>query len=291
MYSMTGYGKGVASAEGKTITIEIKTVNHRYLDIGLKMPRSFLFLEDSVKKSISSCISRGHADVFFTYEMSSLAEGEFTVDLDIANNYLKATRALAEATGVENDITLSSLVKVSDVIKREQPVENEDLLKKLTDEALAVALENLKVMRKREGESLKADISRKLDTIESSLAVIVKNAPKVVENYRAGLEARIAEVLTPSKTDMTRLATEVALYADHCAIDEETTRLSAHIAHMRALLEANEPTGRKLDFLVQELNREANTIGSKANDLSITSEVLKIKNEIEKIREQSANIE
>lgn len=291
MYSMTGYGKGIASADGKTITIEIKTVNHRYLDLGLKMPRSFLFLEDTVKKTISSAISRGHVDLFLTYEQTAAAEGEFTCDIELANSYLKAARELAVAACVANDITLSSLVKVPDVIKREQPVENEELLRRLTEDALTDALENLKTMRRREGESLKADISAKLDSIESSLAIIVKNAPKVVADYKAGLEARIAEVLEPSKIDMARLATEVALFADHCAIDEETTRLSAHIAHMRALLTAEEPVGRKMEFLVQEFNRETNTIGSKANDLSITSEVLKIKNEIEKIREQSANIE
>ena len=291
MYSMTGYGKGIAKSNGKTITIEIKTVNHRYLDLGIKIPRSFLFLEDSVKKTIAGAISRGHADLYLTYEQDSVSDGAYTADIELAKNYLEAAKLLAKSTGVKNDITLSSLVKVGDIIKREQPAEDEDLLKALTDEALKAALENLKAMRKREGESLMADISAKLDNIEKSLEVIKENAPKVVENYRAGLEARIAELLDPSKMDMQRLATEVALYADHCAIDEEITRLGAHIAHARALLNADEPVGRKMEFLVQEFNRETNTIGSKANDLTITAEVLKIKNEIEKIREQSANIE
>ncbi|MDE7373056.1 MAG: YicC family protein, partial [Clostridia bacterium] len=291
MYSMTGYGKGIAKSNGKTITIEIKTVNHRYLDLGLKIPRSFLFLEDSVKKTIAGAISRGHADLYLTYEQDSVSEGVYTADIELAKNYLEAAKLLAKSTGVKNDITLSSLVKVGDIIKREQPAEDEGLLKALTDEALKTALENLKAMRKHEGESLMADISAKLDNIEKSLEIIKENAPKVVENYRAGLEARIAEVLEPSKMDMQRLATEVALYADHCAIDEEITRLGAHIAHARALLNADEPVGRKMEFLVQEFNRETNTIGSKANDLAITAEVLKIKNEIEKIREQSANIE
>ena len=291
MYSMTGYGKGIAKSNGKTITIEIKTVNHRYLDLGIKIPRSFLFLEDSVKKTIAGAISRGHADLYLTYEQDSVSDGAYTADIELAKNYLEAAKLLAKSTGVKNDITLSSLVKVGDIIKREQPAEDEDLLKALTDEALKVALENLKAMRKREGESLMADISAKLDNIEKSLELIKENAPKVVENYRAGLEARIAEVFDPSKMDMQRLATEVALYADHCAIDEEITRLGAHIAHARALLNADEPVGRKMEFLVQEFNRETNTIGSKANDLTITAEVLKIKNEIEKIREQSANIE
>lgn len=291
MYSMTGYGKGVAKSNGKTITIEIKTVNHRYLDLGLKIPRNFIFLEDSVKKIISGAISRGHVDLFLTYEKDSVADGAFTLDLELASNYLAVARELAKNTGVEDDITLASLVKVQDVIKREQPVEDEDMLRQLTVEALSAAVDSLKIMREHEGESLKADISQKLDNIETSLSAIKKQAPKVKENYKAGLEARIAEVLEPSKIDMQRLATEVALFADHCAIDEEITRLGLHIEHMRKLLTASEPVGRKMEFLVQELNRETNTIGSKANDMAITSEVLAIKNEIEKIREQSANIE
>jgi len=252
MYSMTGYGKGVAKAQGKTITVEIKTVNHRFLDCGLKLPRNFLFLEDAVKKLIGSSISRGHVDLFLTYEQDSASEGAYTVDVELAKNYVAAARRLSvEIDGIEDDLTLNSLVKVADVIKREQPVENEELLRSLTEEALGEALEGLKAMRLREGEALKADISAKLDCIEASLAVIKANAPKVVENYKKSLEARIAEVLELNKTDMQRLATEIALFADRCAIDEETTRLTAHIAHMRALLKAGEPVGRKMDFLVQ----------------------------------------
>lgn len=291
MYSMTGYGKGVAKDGGKTITVEIKTVNHRYLDWGIKMPRNFLFLDDLVKKTVGAAISRGHVDLFLTYEQDSVSEGAYTVDFDLADSYVKAVEQLQGKVSLNNDFTLTSLLRVSDIIKREHPVENEDLLKRLTEEAVAAALENLKAMRLREGESLKLDIASKLDSIESSLEEIKLNAPKVVASYKAGLEARIAEVLEPSKIDMQRLATEVALYADRCAIDEEITRLGAHIAHMRTLLEANEPVGRKMDFLVQEFNRETNTIGSKANDMNITKQVLAIKNEIEKIREQAANVE
>lgn len=291
MYSMTGYGKGVAKAEGKSVTIEIKSVNHRYLDLGLKLPRGFLYLEDTVKKIISRAVARGHVDLFLTYEQDSVTEGAYTFDAELANSYLEAARRLAKSTGVKNDITLSSLVKVPDVIKREQPAENEELLKTLTEDALKTALDSLLAMRRHEGEALAADINEKLDNIQSSLDVITGLAPKVVENYRTGLEARINEVVEPSKVDMQRLATEIALFADHCAIDEEITRLNAHIAHMRTLLAAHEPVGRKMEFLVQEFNRETNTIGSKANDMSITAEVLKIKNEIEKLREQSANIE
>lgn len=291
MHSMTGYGKGVSKRDGKTITIEIKTVNHRFLDCNIKLPRNFLFVEDRVKKAVSSAISRGHVDLYLTYEQSSTDEGAYTVDLELANNYLTAVRQLENGTGLANDVTLSTLLRVGDIVIRQQSVEDEDLLAEMTLEAASEALVNLKVMREKEGQSQKADIASKLGTIEACLDRIKEFAPKVVEDYRALLNARIAEVVDPSLVDKQRLATEVALYADHCAIDEEITRLSTHISNMRSLLEATEPVGRKMDFLVQEFNRETNTIGSKANDMRITKEVLAIKNEIEKMREQAANIE
>lgn len=291
MHSMTGYGKGVSKRDGKTITIEIKTVNHRFLDCNIKLPRNFLFVEDRVKKAVSSAISRGHVDLYLTYEQSSTDEGAYTVDMELANNYLTAVRQLENGTGLANDVTLSTLLRVGDIVTRQQSVEDEDLLAEMTLEAASEALVNLKVMREKEGQSQKADIASKLGTIEACLDRIKEFAPKVVEDYRALLNARIAEVVEPSLVDKQRLATEVALYADHCAIDEEITRLLTHISNMRSLLEATEPVGRKMDFLVQEFNRETNTIGSKANDMRITKEVLAIKNEIEKMREQAANIE
>lgn len=291
MYSMTGYGKGVAKRDGKSVTIEIKTVNHRFLDCNFKLPRTFLFVEDAVRKAVSGAISRGHVDLFLTYEQTSVDEGAYTVDVELANNYLCALRQLQSATGVADDVTLTTLAKVPDVIVKEQAVEDEDLLRALTVEALDGALCNLKAMRQKEGVALKADIYQKLDKISDCLERIKEYAPEVVNDYRRALNARIAEVVEPSLVDMQRLATEVALFADHCAIDEEITRLSTHIANMRALLEADEPVGRKMDFLVQEFNRETNTIGSKANDMRITEQVLAIKNEIEKMREQAANIE
>ena len=291
MYSMTGYGKGVAKSDGKTVTIEIKTVNHRFLDCNFKLPRTFLFVEDAVRKAVSGAISRGHVDLFLTYEQTSVDEGAYTVDVELANNYLCALRQLQSATGVADDVTLSTLAKVPDVIIKEQAVEDEDLLRALTVEALDGALCNLKAMRQKEGVALKGDISQKLDKISDCLERIKEYAPEVVNDYRRALNARIAEVVEPSLVDMQRLATEVALFADHCAIDEEITRLSTHISNMRALLESDEPVGRKMDFLVQEFNRETNTIGSKANDMRITEQVLAIKNEIEKMREQAANIE
>ena len=193
MYSMTGYGKGVSKRDGKTITIEIKTVNHRFLDCNIKLPRNFLFVEDRVKKAVSSALSRGHVDLYLTYEQTSTDEGAYTVDLDLANNYLAAVKKLGEGTGLENDVTLSTLLRVGDIVTRQQAVEDEDLLAEMTLEAVGTALENLKVMREREGQSQKADIACKLDTIEDCLGRIKQFAPKVVEDYRALLDARIAK--------------------------------------------------------------------------------------------------
>lgn len=291
MYSMTGYGKGTAEKDGKSVVVELKTVNHRFLDCNFKLPRTFLFIEDGIKKLISSNLSRGHVELYLTYEQKGANDGVFDVDLDIANNYLAAAKKLAQNTGLDNDVTLSSLLKVPDVVVKTQANEDEELLGALTMQALKEALDNLKAMRAKEGLSQKADISSKLDNIQSSLEKIITFAPLVVEDYRKQLNARIAEVVEPTLVDKQRLATEVALYADRCAIDEEITRLGTHIVNMRALLESDEPVGRKMDFLVQEFNRETNTIGSKANDMRITTEVLAIKNEIEKMREQAANIE
>lgn len=265
MHSMTGYGKGVSKRDGKTITIEIKTVNHRFLDCNIKLPRNFLFVEDRVKKAVSSAISRGHVDLYLTYEQSSTDEGAYTVDMELANNYLTAVRQLENGTGLANDVTLSTLLRVGDIVTRQQSVEDEDLLAEMTLEAASEALVNLKVMREKEGQSQKADIASKLGTIEACLDRIKEFAPKVVEDYRELLNARIAEVVEPSLVDKQRLATEVALYADHCAIDEEITRLSTHISNMRSLLEATEPVGRKNGFpraRVQQRNQH-NRIESK----------------------------
>ncbi len=291
MNSMTGYGKGVAAKNGKTVTIEIKTVNHRFLDWNLKFPKSFLYLEDSIKKAVGARISRGHVDLFVTYERTAVDEGAYTVDIELAKNYLLAANQLAEVSGLANDLTLSSLLRVNDIVVRETPVEDEELLRELTLSAVNTALDNLSLMRAKEGVALKADITEKLNGIEKSLNTVIEYAPQVVRDYRQRLDTMLDEVRKSGVVDENRLATEVALFADRCAIDEETSRLGTHIRNMRALLESTEPIGRQLDFLVQEMNREANTTGSKANNLNITNEVLLIKNNIEKIREQAANVE
>lgn len=291
MRSMTGYGKGQASADGRKITVEIKTVNHKFFDWSMKMPKGFLFVEDDAKKTVATAVNRGHIDVFVTYEQEAATASEYSVDRALAEKYVAAARELAEATGVEFDVTAYALMKNPDVVSLKVADVDDETLKNLVLTALGEALGNLVAMREKEGASQVVDITEKLDSMQSSLDLIKKYAPEVVGDYRKKLTARITETLGSAVADMSRVATEIALFADKCAIDEEITRLGVHIATMREYLTYTDPVGRKLDFLVQEMNREANTIGSKANDLRITEQVLKLKNDIEKIREQAQNVE
>ena len=291
MRSMTGYGKGVASADGRTLTVEIKTVNHKFFDWGMKMPKGFLFAEEDAKKKVARAVSRGHVDVFLTYVRSDGGVSDFTVNEELAKKYVLTARELAKITGTEFDVTVSVLMRNPDIVLPATGEEDETILKNLLDAALGEAIDGLVAMREREGAALAADISEKLDSMSGSLEEIIRLAPAVVADYRAKLTARITEALGSAVADMSRIATEVALFADKCAVDEETSRLGAHIAAMKGYLKAEGPVGRKLDFLVQEMNREANTIGSKANDLAVTERVLSLKNDIEKIREQAQNVE
>lgn len=291
MRSMTGYGKGQASADGRKVTVEIKTVNHKFFDWSMKMPKGFLFVEDDAKKTVATAVNRGHIDVFVTYEQEAATASEYSVDRALAEKYVAAARELADATGVEFDVTAYALMKNPDVVSLKVADVDDETLKNLVLTALGEALGNLVAMREKEGASQVVDITEKLDSMQSSLDLIKKYAAEVVGDYRKKLTARITETLGSAVADMSRVATEIALFADKCAIDEEITRLGVHIATMREYLTYTDPVGRKLDFLVQEMNREANTIGSKANDLRITEQVLKLKNDIEKIREQAQNVE
>lgn len=290
MHSMTGYGKGIAEADGKKITIEIKTVNHRYLDLGLKFPKTFLFLEDSIKKQIGAKLTRGHVDMYLSYEQTENAKGGYAVDFELLENYLSIASEIADKSGLSNDVTVSSLIRNGDIVTRAENEEDEALLSELTKSALAGALSALVEARAKEGETIKADLISKLDNMQTSLNKIKEFAPCVVKDYREKLTTRISELIDGG-VDEGRIATEVAIFADKCCIDEEITRLGAHIELMKKTLSLAKPIGRDLDFRVQEMNRETNTIGSKANDLRITEEVLALKNEIEKIREQAQNVE
>lgn len=291
MRSMTGYGKGAASSAGLTVTAEIKTVNHKFFDWNMKMPKGFLFVEDDAKKAVAGAVSRGHVDLYLTVEKQTAEAGEYRTDAALARMYVDSARQLSETLGVPFDITASSLMKNPDIVTLSETEIDDETVRKVTLEAVSEAVSALVAMREREGAALAADLSEKLASIEASLEEVKKEAPRAVAEYRRKLRARIDEALGQLPLDEARLATEVALFADKCAIDEEISRLGAHIAAMRALISSQGQVGRKLDFLVQEMNRETNTIGSKANDLAITERVLAMKNDIEKIREQAQNAE
>ncbi|MBO4695074.1 MAG: YicC family protein [Clostridia bacterium] len=292
MRSMTGYGKGVYELDGNKLTIELRAVNHKALDLGIKLPRILLFLEDSIRKQIQQDIFRGHIDVLVNFEQSEQEKGLYKPNSALAESWINSVALLHNKyPNLQNDVTLSTLARVPDVISREETESNDESLQKLCNVTLGRAIDALVQMREREGLALKKDLNAKLDEIESYRQEIEKYAPTVVENYRKKLTERIEQVVSPNVVDQNLLATEIALYADHVAIDEELTRLKIHVENMKKDLEETKPIGRDIEFLVQELNRETNTIGSKAQCIEITNIVLKIKNVIEKIREQAANIE
>ena len=291
MYSMTGYGRGMASKEGRELTIELKSVNNRFLDIGMKLPRQLSFLEDSLRKLLNDALSRGHVDVFVNYRNLRSDAKTVRVDEALLKAYLASARESAQDLGLTDDLTLSRVLTLPDVTTILPADEDQQALADLGREAMTMAIENLKAMRLKEGERLKLDLSARMDAMTGFAAAIEKRAPAVAEEYRTKLTARIEEMLGETEVDRSRLATEVAIFADRAAIDEEIVRLNTHLIHFRELLAAGEPVGRKMDFLVQEMNRECNTIGSKANDAELTSIVLLSKAEIEKLREQIQNIE
>ena len=288
MYSMTGYGRGTASLEGRELTIELKSVNNRFLDIGMKLPRQLSFLEDGLRKLLNDNLSRGHVDVFVNYRNLRSDAKTVRVDEALLRAYLASARESAKALDLVDDLTLSKALTLPDVTTI---LPAQQALTELATTAMTEAIEGLKAMRLKEGERLKLDLNARMDTMTGYAAAIEKRAPAVAEEYRTKLTARIEELLGETEVDRARLATEVAIFADRAAIDEEIVRLNTHLVHFRELLEAEEPVGRKMDFLVQEMNRECNTIGSKANDAALTSIVLLSKAEIEKLREQIQNIE
>ncbi len=291
MYSMTGYGRGAASMEGRELTIELKSVNNRFLDIGMKLPRQLSFLEDGLRKLLNDSLSRGHVDVFVNYRNLRSDAKTVRVDEALLKAYLASARESAKALNLADDLTLSKALTLPDVTTILPADEDQQALSELAQTVMSEAIDNLKVMRHQEGERLKLDLSARMDTMIGYAAAIEKRAPAVAEEYRTKLTARIEELLGETEVDRARLATEVAIFADRAAIDEEIVRLNTHLVHFRELLDADGPVGRKMDFLVQEMNRECNTIGSKANDAELTSIVLLSKAEIEKLREQIQNIE
>ena len=290
MFSMTGYGRGESEQNGRTLVVELKSVNHRFLDLSIKLPRALLFAEDAMKKLISSRVSRGHIDVFTTYSAPK-DQGALSLNKSVAENYVEMSKELSASFGLENDLTTSSLLRVQGVVEEGVPTVSEEEILSLVTEATNRALDSLLKMRDTEGKAITADILSKLSEVERLTGVIETRAPFVAAEYKTRLGETVREALSGADYDETRLLTEVALFADKCAIDEELARLHAHIDHYRKILSTEPTAGRKLDFLTQELNREANTIGNKANDATIAENVVLLKCEIEKIREQIQNLE
>ena len=290
MQSMTGYGRCQMERDGRVMTVEVKSVNHRFLDTSYRLPRHLTFLDDAVRRGVSTKLSRGHVDVFVNYENHRDDAREVRVDTALACAYQRAIGELSTALGCAGELSVLEYARMPDVLTVQEKEEDQQAVRELFDEALSGALCELVAMREREGESMKRDILEKLSRIGSLREEIEKRAPQVVTDYAAKLQERIA-ALTDGELDEARLLTEVAVFADRAAIDEELVRLLSHIAQIRATVELCEPVGRKLDFLVQELNREFNTIGSKAMDAAIAQCVVAAKGEIEKLREQVQNIE
>ena len=289
--SMTGFGRGKAARDGREITIELKSVNHRYLDLSFRMPRHVSFLEDALRTGIGAALARGHVDAYVNYRNTRTDARTVEIDGALLGAYMTAGREAAASFSLEDDLTLSNALRLPDVTTVTEADEDREAVTALAKEALALALSELKAARAGEGKRLCADLSARLETICEIAAQIAQRAPLVVEEYRVRLNERIEALLGKTEVDRQRLATEVALFADKASIDEELVRLKSHAAQMRELFSGAEAAGRRLDFVVQEMNREFNTIGSKANDGEITRRVILGKAEIEKIREQIQNIE
>jgi uncharacterized protein (TIGR00255 family) len=287
---MTGFGHCEYTENGITFTVEIKTVNHRYTDIFLRVPKQISFFEDKIRAIIGSRILRGKIDVYITYDNKSPQAQEVLLDENLAKAYGGALKKIAENLGLRDDISVSTLSRFPDILKVEKQ-DNEDILGEILEKAVSGALEILLDMRVKEGEKLKISLLDNLSAIEIFAGKIQCKAPLVVKEYKEKLESRLSELIDIQRVDPARIAAEVAIFADKCSIDEELVRLSSHISQMREMLNVGSPVGKKADFLIQEMNREINTIGSKANDLEITKNVVELKSEIEKLREQIQNIE
>lgn len=288
MRSMTGYGKCQLQRGTWEVTIELRAVNHRYLDVAMRLPRNLLFLEDGVRKGLNQLV-RGHVDVYVTVRQTEGASRVVEADTALAASYMEAAKAIRDAiAGVENDLTISRLMKLEGVTTLTESAMDEETVSALCQDALAGAIANLDDMRLREGENLRADLAEHLDKVAVLREQVVVYAPKVVEEYRARLTDKLSK-LPIEPVDPARLAQEVALMADKCAIDEELSRLNSHITQLRRYLDMQGETGKKMDFLIQEMNRETNTIGSKCSDAAIAQCVVDMKSEIEKLREQIQN--
>ncbi|MDE6505153.1 MAG: YicC family protein [Clostridia bacterium] len=288
---MTGYGRGEYKAGGVELTVEIKTVNNRYLDASIKCPRIFAAHEENIRATIREKLTRGHADVYISFSDKREREKSLHLDEAAAKAYVCAAEKVKSLfPQIENDLTVTSVLRFPDVIKTEDVSAADEEIVSAMNKALCIALENLNAMREKEGKKLEADMLSRMAAIEKLVAEVERRAPSVAENYRIKLQTKMQKILEGVEVDQGRLLTEAALFSDKSNIDEELTRLHSHVSQFREICK-EKLVGRKLDFLVQEFNRETNTICSKSNDLEITRLGLALKNEIEKIREQVQNVE
>ena len=289
--SMTGYGRAREMRNGRDITVEVRSVNNRYLDCAVKMPRAYIFAEDRMKARVQQAISRGKVDVFVIIDASAADAAVVAVNEPLARGYYDALTRLKTMFDLSGDITPEVLAKFPDVLAVTKAEEDVEAIAADICAVLDDALAAYNDMRAVEGEKLAADVAGRVTTIETVVGRVEERSPQTVAAYRQRLEAKMQEVLQSTTIDESRILTEAAIFADKIAVDEETVRLRSHIAQLRAMLASDEPVGRKLDFLIQEVNRECNTIGSKCSDLTIAQDVVNMKAEVEKIREQVQNME
>ncbi len=288
---MTGFGRAEMSVGTRDIIVEIKSVNHRYFEFSCRTSRGYSFLEDKLKKYVGSRVSRGKVDMFVSITENDDTAVEVELNKPLASGYIKAMRTLVDEYEVKDDISVSTLSRFSDIFQISRPPADEEAVWNDVKTAVDEALSHFVAMREAEGEKLKADILSRAQTIIDIVGEIEERSPITVQEYRDRLYAKLSEVLQSANIDDQRILTEAAIFADKVAVDEETVRLRSHFDQMKSFLDSDQPVGRKLDFIVQEMNREANTIGSKVNDSKLAHKVVEIKGEIEKIREQVQNIE
>lgn len=291
MRSMTGYGRARQILHERNITVELRSVNHRYLDVNVKAPRIYGFLEEAAKNAVGKLIARGKVDVFISIDSNSAGDVKVSLNHKILESYLDALHEMRDTYHLTDDISIMRLARLPDVFTAEKQEANAEELTQDVLEVLHAASVDFCNMREREGIKMKEDILSRGQTILQLVSEVEQRSPKAVEEYRAKLTARMNEVLADTTIDPQRILAEAAVYADRTAVDEETVRLRSHMHQMELMAAEQKPIGRKLDFLVQEMNREANTIGSKANDMELAKIVVEMKSEIEKIREQIQNIE
>ncbi len=288
--SMTGYGRGQAVAEDLEVTVEIKSVNHRYFDFSIRTPRGYSFIEDKMKAYVQQRASRGKIDVYVTVASQS-AVSDIEVNEEFAGKYVAALKKLAELYGLRDDISVNTVSRNSDVFTMTASEQDEEKIWETVRQAADMALDSFIAMREAEGEKLAADVNSRLEFIKQKVEFIEKRSPETLKLYRERLEQKMRELLEERSIDEQRLLTETAIFADKIAVDEETVRLRCHMSQLAKMLASDQAIGRKIDFTVQEMNRETNTVGSKAQDIEIANAVVDIKAEIEKIREQIQNIE